>query len=203
MCKKAAVSFTLLFVILSGCSNSSPVQPNQSYDDIKKSTLDALQTEEGKKIFRKILEDPSMRDLLVLEHDDVKKAVQETLMSKKAEEYWKKQFEDPKFRETFAKSMKKEQKDLAKDLMKDASFQKDLEQFFSQPDMQKQLEKIMKSSNSKKEMEKVITEVINSPLLQEKWAKLIQSAGEKTSEEGKSKSGGGGGGENKGKSEGK
>jgi len=87
-------------------------------------------------------------------------------------------------------------------LMKDASFQKDLEQFFSQPDMQKQLEKIMKSSNSKKDMEKVITEVINSPLLQEKWAKLIQSAGEKTGE-GKSQTGGGGGGGQSGKSESK
>ena len=201
MYKKAAI-FTLLFVTLSGCSNASPVQPNQSYDDIKKSTLDALQTEEGKKIFRKLLEDPSIRDLLVIEHNDVKNAVQETLMSKKAEDYWKKQFEDPKFRESFAKSMKKEQKDLAKDLMKDASFQKDLEQFFSQPDMQKQLEKIMKSSNSKKDMEKVITEVINSPLLQEKWAKLIQSAGEKTGE-GKSQTGGGGGGGQSGKSESK
>ncbi|WP_397536548.1 spore germination lipoprotein GerD [Rummeliibacillus pycnus] len=199
---KKAVIFTLLFVILSGCS--SPVQQNQSYDDIKKSTLDALQTEEGKKVFRKLLEDPDMRDLLVLEHDDVKKAVQETLMSKKAEDFWKKEFEDPKFRETFAKGMKKEQKDLAKDLMKDASFQKDLEQFFSQPDMQKQLEKIMKSANSKKELEKVITEVINSPLQQEKWMKLIQSAAEKPSGGETSKGGGGGGGgENKGKSQGK
>jgi hypothetical protein len=78
---KKAIIFTLLFVILSGCS-AAP-QQNQSYDDIKKSTLDALQTEEGKKVIRQLLEDPSMKDLLVLEHDDVNKAVQDTLMSKK------------------------------------------------------------------------------------------------------------------------
>ena len=121
---KKHIIITLLFVILSGCSAAS--QQSQSYDDIKKSTLDALQTEEGKKVIRQLLEDPTMKDLLVLEHDDVNKAVQETLMSKKAEEYWKKQFEDPKFRETFAKSMKKEQQNLMKDLMKDDTFQKDL-----------------------------------------------------------------------------
>ena len=192
---KKHIIITLLFVILSGCS-AAP-QQSQSYDDIKKSTLDALQTEEGKKVIRQLLEDPTMKDLLVLEHDDVNKAVQETLMSKKAEEYWKKQFEDPKFRETFAKRMKKEQQNLMKDLMKDDTFQKDLEQFFSQPDMQKQLEKIMKSSNSKEELKKVIVEVINSPLMQEKWTKLIQSAGEKTGDE-KSQSGGGGGGSSSG-----
>lgn len=184
---KKAIIFTLLFVILSGCSAPSP--QTQSYDDIKKSTLDALQTEDGKKVLRQLLEDPSMKQLLVLEHDDVNKAVKDTLLSKDAEEYWKKQFEDPKFRETFAKSLKKEQQDLLKDLMKDASYQKDLEQFFSQPDMQKQLEKILNSANSKKELEKVITDVINSPMLQEKWAKLIQSSGEKSSSGQKAASG--------------
>ncbi len=188
---KKALGFTVLLLVLSGCSAAAP-QSTQSYDDIKKSTLDALQTEEGKKVFRKLLEDQSLRELLVLDHKDVNTAIQDTLLSKKAEEYWKKQFEDPKFRETFAKSLKKEQQDLLKDLMKDASFQKDLEQFFSQPDMQKQLEKIMKSANNKEEMQKVIAEVINSPMMQEKWSKLIQSAG--SGKSGEKSSGGGGGG---------
>ncbi|MCM3317731.1 spore germination lipoprotein GerD [Rummeliibacillus stabekisii] len=184
---KKAIIFTLLLALLTGCSAAAPPQ-SQSYEDIKKSTLDALQTEEGKKVIRKLLEDPAMKDMLVLEHDDVNSAIEDTLLSKKAEEYWKTQFEDPKFRETFAKSLKKEQKDLLKDLMKDASFQKDLEQFFSQPDMQKQLEKIMKSASSKEDLEKVIAEVIKSPMLQDKWAKLIESSGEKS----KSSDGGGG-----------
>ncbi|MGE7623999.1 spore germination lipoprotein GerD [Viridibacillus sp. NPDC096237] len=186
MAKRIIFSFCFI-VFLAGCSANQ--QNTQSYDEVKKIMLDALQSEDGKKAIRQLLEDNSFRDLLILENEEVKKAIEETLLSKKAEDYWKKQFEDPKFRETFAKSIKKEQKDVMKDLIKDASFQKDLEQFFGQPDMQKQLEKILKSANSKENLEKIIAETIESPLLQEKWLKLIQSAGETAGGEEKSKSG--------------
>ncbi|ETT88713.1 spore germination lipoprotein GerD [Viridibacillus sp. FSL R5-0477] len=175
MAKRIVFSFCFI-VFLAGCSANQ--QNTQSYDEVKKIMLDALQSEDGKKAIRQLLEDNSFRDLVILENEEVKKAIEETLLSKKSEEYWKKQFEDPKFRETFAKSMKKEQEGVMKDLIKDASFQKDLEQFFGQPDMQKQLEKILKSANSKENLEKIIAETIESPLLQEKWLKLIQSAGE-------------------------
>ncbi|KOO48449.1 spore germination lipoprotein GerD [Viridibacillus arvi] len=186
MAKRIVFSFCFI-VFLAGCSANQ--QSTQSYDEVKKIMLDALQSEDGKKAIRQLLEDNSFRDLVILENEEVKKAIEETLLSKKAEEYWKKQFEDPKFRETFAKSMKKEQEGVMKDLIKDASFQKDLEQFFGQPDMQKQLEKILKSANSKENLEKIIAETIESPLLQEKWLKLIQSAGESAGGEEKSKGG--------------
>lgn len=186
MAKRIIFSFCFI-VFLAGCSANQ--QNTQSYDEVKKIMLDALQSEDGKKAIRQLLEDNSFRDLLILENAEVKKAIEETLLSKKAEAYWKKQFEDPKFRETFAKSIKKEQEDVMKDLIKDASFQKDLEQFFGQPDMQKQLEKILKSANSKENLEKIIAETIESPLLQEKWLKLIQSAGEAAGGEEKSKGG--------------
>ncbi|MBK3496552.1 spore gernimation protein [Viridibacillus sp. YIM B01967] len=186
MVKKIILSFSFV-VFLYGCSANQ--QNTQSYDEMKKIVLDSLQSEDGKKAMRQLLEDSSFRDMLILEHEDVKKAIEETMLSKEAEAYWKKQFEDPKFRETFAKSMKKEQEGVMKDLMKDASFQKDLEQFFGQPDMQKQLEKILKSANSKENLEKVIAETIESPLLQEKWLKLIQSVGEPSGGEEKSKGG--------------
>lgn len=186
MAKRIIFSFCFI-VFLAGCSANQ--QNTQSYDEVKKIMLDALQSEDGKKAIRQLLEDNSFRDLLILENAEVKKAIEETLLSKKAEAYWKKQFEDPKFRETFAKSIKKEQEGVMKDLIKDASFQKDLEQFFGQPDMQKQLEKILKSANSKENLEKIIAETIESPLLQEKWLKLIQSAGEAAGGEEKSKGG--------------
>ena len=145
--------------------------------------VDSLQTEEGKTALRKLLEEPDFRELLVLEHEEVKKATEETLLSEEAQEFWKKTFEDPHFQETVAKSMQKQQQEIMKQLMKDATFQKDLESFFGQADMQKQLETILKSANMRKQMEEVIKETIESPLLQAKWQELIKKIGETSTSE--------------------
>ena len=177
-------------LFLSACSQEKA--STMSYDEIKKIMIDSLQTEDGKKALRQLLEDPSFRELLVLEHEEVKKATEETLLSPKAEEFWKKTFEDPKFKETVAKSMQKQQQDIMKELMKDPAFQKDMEAFFGQPDMQKQLETILKSSNMRKQVEEIVKETIESPLMQAKWQELIQkSGGEAGKAEGGKKAAGG------------
>lgn len=171
--------FTLLLLLtlfLSACAQDKAT--TMSYDEVKKIMVDSLQTEDGKKALRKILEEPNFRELLVLEHDEVKKATEETLLSKEAEEFWKKTFEDPKFKETIAKSMQKQQEDIMKALMKDPTYQKDLESFFGQADMQKQLETILKSANLRKQMEEVVKETIESPIMQSKWQELIKKSGE-------------------------
>lgn len=131
----------------------------------------------------------------MLDTEEVKKATEETLLSKEANEFWIKTFEDPKFKESFAKSMKKQQQDLMKDLMADASYQEDLISFFSQPDMQKQLETILKGTTMRKEIEKVVMETIDNPLLQTKWQELIKKSGEAASSD---KGSGGSGGESGG-----
>ena len=112
---------------------------------------------------------------------------------RKAEEFWKHAFEDPKFTESIAKSMKDQQQDIMKNLMNDSSFQKEMVEFFGQPDMQKQLETILQSANMKKQMEKSIEETINSPLLKAKWQELILKAGEVTHRESRRGQSGGGG----------
>lgn len=181
--------FQLLFVILLMSACSASPQSTPSFDEIKKMMTDAIQTEDGKKALRQILAEEDFRELLVLEQPEVKKSIEETLLSEKGDDFWKKAFEDPKFAETIAKSMKEQHEDVMKGLMDDASFQKQLEEFFKQPDMQKQLEDIMKSSTMKEQYEKAIEETINSPLLQTKWEKLIQEAG--TSKGGGDKESGG------------
>ncbi len=172
----------IIVLLLSACA--APQQANPSFDEMKKMMADAIQTEEGKKTLRKILAEEDFRELLVLEQPEVKKSIEETLLSEKGDDFWKTAFEDPKFTESIAKSLKEQQEDVMKGLMDDASFQKQLESFFKQPDMQKQLEEIMKSSTMKEQYEKAIEETINSPLLQMKWEKLIQEAG-KSSEDNK------------------
>lgn len=169
--KLLAILFTAL--LLTGC-NAQQAPP--SYDEMKKMMTDALQTEDGKKAIRQLISDPEFREQLILEQPEVKQSIEQTLLSKEGEAFWKKTFDDPKFSETFAKSMKEQQEEIMKKLMKDASFQKDLEDFFGQADMQKQLETIIKSSTMKEQYEKAIEETINSPLLQTKWLKLIKAA---------------------------
>lgn len=180
------IALLLIPLFLVACGDASST--NMSYDEVKKMMVDAIQTEDGKKAIRQLFEEQSFRELLVLETDEVKKATQETLLSEDAEAFWKKTFEDPKFKETLAKSMKDQQTDIMKDLIKDPTFQEDLQTFFGQAEMQKQFETILKGTTLRKEMEKVVMETIENPLLQTKWQKLIQESGEGSSS-GKSDSG--------------
>ena len=76
-----------LSIVLVGCNNEKA--STLSYDEIKKIMVDSLQTEDGKKAIREMLNDQSFRDLLVLEHDEVEKAMNTTLLSTEAEEFWK------------------------------------------------------------------------------------------------------------------
>lgn len=179
MKKIAGIFLFLLF--LAGCSGGSQASP--SYDEMKKMMTDAIQTEDGKKALRKIMTDPEFRELLVLEQPEVKQSIENVLLSKEGERFWKTAFEDPKFTESVAKSMKKQQADIMKDLMGDASFQKEMEKFFGQPDMMKQMEKIVNSATLKKEMEKAVEDTINSPLMQAKWQELIMKAGKGAAED--------------------
>ncbi len=181
--KKKCFILLGLLLLLVGCSAQ---QASPSYDETKKMMTDALQTEDGKKAIRQMFSDPEFKELLILEQPEVKKSIEDTLLSKEGEVFWKTSFDDPKFTEKIAKSMKEQQQDIMKELMKDSSFQKELETFFSQPEMLKQMETVMKSPDMKGYMEKVVTETIDSPLLQMKWQKLIL-ASEKSKEEEKEK----------------
>jgi spore germination protein D len=185
--KKKCFHLLVLVFLLTGCA--AP-QSGPTYDEIKKMMTDSLQTEDGKKAIKQMFSDPEFKELLILDQPEVKKSIEDTLLSKEGEDFWKKTFEDPKFKETIAKSMKEQQQEIMKLLMNDSSFQKEMEEFFGQPDMQKQMETVMQSGNMKKHLEKVVGETINSPLLQTKWQELILKAGEVKPVE----SGGGGGG---------
>ncbi|WP_025783826.1 spore germination lipoprotein GerD [Sporosarcina sp. D27] len=197
--RKLVMYLLPVLFVLSACSNAQNASP--SYDETKKMMTDAIQTEEGKKAIRQLLTEEEFRKQLVLEQPEVTSAIESTLLSKEGKDFWKETFDDPKFQKTIASSMKDQQQEIMKALMNDASFQKELEEFFGTPDMQKQLENILHSGSLKKEFEKAIEETISSPLLQAKWQELILQAGEvkpvekddkkKKKEDDKEESGGG------------
>ena len=173
---KKILSLSFVLILLTGCVE--PSSSGSNYEEMKKVVTDALQTEDGKKALRDILENQSFRELLVLEHTEVQTAIEQTLLSEKASEFWKTALEDPKIKEAFAKSIQKELSTLQKDLLKDAGYQEELTKFFDQPDMQKQLESILKGTTMRKEIEKVVQDTIENPLMQTKWQELIKKSGE-------------------------
>ncbi len=173
---KKLLPLSLALFLLTGCVE--PSSSSSNYEEMKKMFADAIQTEDGKKALREILETPSFRELLILEHTEVQTAIEQTLLSEKASEFWKHTLEDAKMKEAFAKSIQKELATMQKDLLKDASYQEELIKFFDQPDMQKQLESILKGSTMRKELEKVVKETIENPLMQTKWQELIRKSGE-------------------------
>lgn len=61
-----------------------------SYDEIKKIMIDSLQTEDGKKALRQLLEEPSFRELLILEHDEVKKLLRKHYFPRKLKTFGRK-----------------------------------------------------------------------------------------------------------------
>lgn len=180
----------LLALSLVACSGTK--ETTLTYDEVKKIVIDSLQTEDGKKAMRQLLEEPAMRDLIVLEHDEVNTAIKDTLLSDESAEFWKKTFEDPKFQETIAKSMQKEQEEILKKLIKDSSVQEDLTAFFAQPDMQKQLGTILKGAKMRKEIETIVQETIESPLLEKKWQDLVKESGGSQEKKGTEEKSGGG-----------
>lgn len=175
----------ILALALAGCSDAKST--TLSYEEIKKIMVDSIQTEDGKKAIRQLFEDESFRELLILNTEEIKKATEETLLSKEAADFWMTTFEDPKFQETFAKSMQKQQEDLMKKLLNDASYQEDLTSFFGQSDMQKQLETILKGAVMRKELEKVVMETIENPLLQSKWQELVKKSSDEQEDDSKKK----------------
>lgn len=181
---------TILLVVLLLASCSDAPSANLSYEEVKKMVIDSIQTEDGKNALRTLLQDPSFKELVILEHDEVQTAISTTLLSKDGEEFWKATFQDPKFKEELAKSMKEQQTEIMKVLIKDSSYQDDLIAFFSQPDMQKELETILKSAKLRKQMEEIVMETIEDPLLQTKWQELIKKAGEGSEKSGEEKAGG-------------
>ncbi len=190
------LSILLVAILLASCTEANNQQ--LSYDEIKKIMIDSIQTEDGRKAIRQLLEDPSFRDVIVLEHNEVQTAINDTLLSEEAKDYWKKTFEDPTFKENMAKSMKEQQTEIMKALIKDSSYQEDLVNFFGQSDMQKELETVLKSATLRKQMEEIVMETIENPLLQTKWQELIKKSGQATEAGGGGGESGGGGGEEAG-----
>ncbi|MDM5205604.1 MULTISPECIES: spore germination lipoprotein GerD [Cytobacillus] len=195
----------LLILTLTACSQSG--SEHMDYDQTKKMIVDILKTDDGKQALQDLMADEKIKQQLVMDQNMVTETIESTLTSEKGTEFWKKSFEDPAFAETMAKSMKSENEELLKDLMKDPDYQKMMMDILKDPEMEKKLTEVMKSQEFRAHLQTVITETFESPLFKAKLQDVLMKAAEesqsgKSGKEGGGSSSEGGGGEQGGEGEG-
>ncbi|MCM3324192.1 spore germination lipoprotein GerD [Cytobacillus kochii] len=195
----------LLILTLTACSQSG--SEHMDYDQTKKMIVDILKTDDGKQALQDLMADEKIKQQLVMDQNMVTETIESTLTSEKGTEFWKKSFEDPAFAETMAKSMKSENEELLKDLMKDPDYQKMMMDILKDPEMEKKLTEVMKSQEFRAHLQTVITETFESPLFKTKLQDVLMKAAEesqsgKSGKEGGGSSSEGGGGEQGGEGEG-
>src|SRR5699024_2901074 len=103
--------------------------------------VDILQTDDGKKALKEIMNDEDMKKQIVIESDTVKKSINDVMASEKGAKMWTELFKDPTFANNFADSMAEEQEKLMKRLMNDADYQKKMLELLKNPKVKEQIDR--------------------------------------------------------------
>jgi spore germination protein D len=188
---KKLLLLILMIIVLSGCTGSKDSGGELDYEQTKKMVVDILKTDDGKKAIQDVMSDEKMQEKLVMDQKVVTDTIEKTLTSDKGADFWKKNFEDPKFAESIAKSMKKENETLLKDLMKDPEYRGMMVEVLKDPELEKELVTVLKSKEYREHLQKVVTETFESPLFKVKMQAILIKAAEEIKNE-EAKSGGGG-----------
>lgn len=187
-------------LLAAGCAPTESGGGEVDYEETKKMVVDILKTDDGKKAIQEVMGDDGMKEKLIMDQPVVTDTIEKTLTSDKGMEFWKKSFEDPKFAESVAKSMKKENEQLLKNLMKDPEYKGMMIEVMKDPELEKELTTLLKSKEYREHLQKVMSETFESPLFKAKLQALIVKAAEELptqkpegGEEGGGESGSGGG----------
>ena len=179
----------LLLALITGCAPTESSGEQMDYEETKKMMVDILKTDDGKKAIQDLINEDEIKESLIMDQTVVSETIEKTLTSEKGTEFWKKSFEDPKFAESMAKSMKTENEQLLKDLMKDPEYRTMMIDVLKDPELEKEVVNTLKSNEYRKHMQSVITETFDSPLFKAKLQDLIiKSSTEISKEQEKEKS---------------
>ena len=185
-------------MMVAGCGQGEAGGNNLDYEQTKKMIVDILKTDDGKKAIQELMEDDKMKQKLVMDQAVVSETIEKTLTSEKGTEFWKKSFEDPKFAESMAKSMKKENEKLLKDLMKDPEYRGMMIEVLKDPELEKEVTNVLKSKEYREHLQTVITETFESPLFKAKIQEILLKAASEVKSSEKGGEGGNQGGEEQG-----
>lgn len=190
---KKMIFLLLLCVSLTGCTGNNTNNTKMDYEETKKLTVDILKTDEGKKALHEILSDEKTKQKLVMDQAIVTDTIKKTFESDKANQFWKKSFEDPDFAEKMAKSMKNENSQLLKELMKDPEYQAMMLDVLKDPEYGKEINRVLKSQEFRKHLQDVMMETFENPLFKAKIQQILLKAASEMNQGGGQGQGGGGG----------
>ncbi|WP_090833660.1 MULTISPECIES: spore germination lipoprotein GerD [unclassified Bacillus (in: firmicutes)] len=168
----------VIVLLLTSCSGKEATGGQIDYEETKKMVVDILKTDDGKKAIQDVMSDDKLKEKLVMDQKVVSETIEKTLTSDKGTTFWKKSFEDPKFSASVAKSMKKENEKLLKDLMKDPEYRGMMMEIFKEPELQKDMADALKSKEFRQHLQKVMTETFESPIFKAKIQALLIKAAE-------------------------
>ncbi|MCU9615179.1 spore germination lipoprotein GerD [Caldibacillus lycopersici] len=189
--KKKSLIVLLLFcltIFANGCSTQNNAA-EVDYDETKKMVVDILKTDDGKKALKEVLADEELKQELVMDNTVVADSIAKTLVSDKGKEFWKTSFEDPDFVKAYAESMKTENENLLKGLIKDPEYRTMLVEVLHDPELETELSDLLKSTDYRKHLQSVITETIESPLYQAKIQEILLKAASEQNKKEESKGG--------------
>jgi spore germination protein D len=186
----------LLAILLVSCgSDGQQGQEQADYEQTKKMVVDILQTEDGKKSLREILNEEEFKQELTIQSDTVKSSINETLVSDKGKEMWKSLFEDPSFVKGYTEAIQEEQTKWLKDLLKDSEYQEQMLELLQNPEISEMILSLIKSQQFRSHLETTIQETLQTPTFQARIQEILLQAAE---EQSKQQEQGGGGSEESG-----
>jgi spore germination protein D len=172
----------------------------QDYGATKQMVVDILHSPEGKTAVEQMLQDPTMKQKIVVSETDIGKAVQQTLESNSSKSFLSQQLKDPTFAAALAKAVQPELNDLQKQLMKDPAYQKDMLILLKSPEFTKNVQDLLQTPQFRGAIMKIMTEALQTPSfrmqfqdsLKKAVAESMQASGGKSKGSGESSGGGGG-----------
>lgn len=164
-----------VITLLSGCSSgSSQAAPN--YQETKKTVIDILKTDAGKKAVHEIMSDKTSMNQQALNQPAVKDSIVKALTSEKGKAAWSHILSDPSFQKKLAQGMQKEQAALLKKMMNDPDYQQMMMSVLQAPKMQSQYIDLIKTKPYREQLQKVITQTVSSPMFAAQLTDAIQKA---------------------------
>ncbi|HZG72616.1 MAG TPA: spore germination lipoprotein GerD [Chondromyces sp.] len=190
--KKLMLPLLLSLFSLSACGGGGETEVNaqMDYDETKKMVVDILKTDDGKKAIQETMKDEAVKQQLIMDQKVVTDTIQTTLTSEKGRDFWKEAYKDPAFAEAVAKSMKDQNSQLLKDLMKDPEYREMMLSVMKDPEYEKNTIELLKSKEYKEHLQKTMGESLDSPLFKTKVEDMItKAATEQQKQQGKKEEG--------------
>ncbi|WP_232463524.1 spore germination lipoprotein GerD [Tumebacillus avium] len=183
--KIGAVSVAIIFaiVMIGGCGSqpqgsggSQETDAKAQYNETKQMVLDILHTKEGMDTLKDIVRDPQFKRSLAINETDVQVAMLKALTDGSAHATLEEQMRNPKFASALAKSFKKDNESVLKELLRDPEYQEMMLVLLKSPEFTQNLYDLMKTPEYRKQTMAIMTQSLQNPEFKLLYLDLLKQA---------------------------